>query len=249
MAVFSGTLYSEMLGKRTPVEVIFPSDELGAAPEEPVAVFYFLHGLTDNSGAYNRWTNLAWLTRRYHIAAIMPDVDRSWYMDMEHGGRYFSYLTQELPSRVQQLFRLPTRSFIVGNSMGGYGALKALLRCSGQYEGAAGLSGAYDLPRVLAKNPALTGEFQAILGQALALKPEDDIYALAEQATLCGKRIYLACGTEDDFLPDTERLHEGLLRRSIAHCTRYAPGGHDWDCWNAQLAPAIEYLLNLAPSR
>ena len=51
-------------------------------------------------------------------------------------GRYFTWLTKELPRAVADLFRVssaPEDTYILGASMGGYGALKAALTLPERY--------------------------------------------------------------------------------------------------------------------
>ena len=68
--------------------------------------------------------------RTYHVLFVLPDAQRSYSTDMAHGQKYFTYLTQDLPRIVRDVFRVstaPEDSYIMGASMGGYGALKAAL--------------------------------------------------------------------------------------------------------------------------
>ena len=61
----------------------------------------------------------------------MPEVQRSFYADMAAGLDYFGYVAVELPAMCERMFGLPherTKRYVMGLSMGGYGALKLALR-------------------------------------------------------------------------------------------------------------------------
>lgn len=93
-------------------------------------MLYLLHGLSDNHSCWLRRTAVDRYAEEYGIAVVMPEVQRSFYCDMAHGPAYFTYIADELPQICQRLFRLSDKredTFIAGNSMGGYGALKAAL--------------------------------------------------------------------------------------------------------------------------
>ena len=78
----------------------------------------------------------------------MPSVGRSFYIDQPNGQHYFTYLTEELPRYLTDVFGLAPRredTLIAGNSMGGYGAFKAALLHPERYSAAASFSGVLSL--------------------------------------------------------------------------------------------------------
>jgi S-formylglutathione hydrolase FrmB len=89
---------------------------------------------------------------RYGVAVVMPELWRSFVCDMAYGRALFSYLTEELPTQLSQQFGLdtsPERSFLAGQSVGGYGAMKCALTYPERYAGAAAFSAPLDLPAAL----------------------------------------------------------------------------------------------------
>mgnify|MGYP000282016446 FL=1 len=123
MAFFRCDLMSESLGMTTSVLVTMPdTDNLDTAP-----IIYLLHGLTDNCTGWARYTQAEHLARTHSAILIMPEVQRSFYTDMACGPKYFTYVNQELQAMVRRFFGIqpnPARTYIMGLSMGGYGALK-----------------------------------------------------------------------------------------------------------------------------
>lgn len=77
----------------------------------------------------------------------MPEVQRSFYTTGKVGIDYFHYVADELPAICGKWFHLDQRrenTFIAGESMGGYGAVKIALNRPEKYEAVASLSGVLD---------------------------------------------------------------------------------------------------------
>ena len=95
-----------------------------------VKVVYLLHGLTDNCTGWIRYSACERYARERGVALILPEVQRSFYIDGVHGLPYFTYLSQELPQTVHRMFGLSLdreQNYVMGLSMGGFGALKCAL--------------------------------------------------------------------------------------------------------------------------
>ena len=108
-------------------------------------VLYLLHGLSDDDTIWLRRTSIERYVAPLGLAVVMPQVHRSFYTDEAYGGRYWTFLSEELPALVGSLFRVSSRredTFVAGLSMGGYGALKWALRQPERFAAAASLSGA-----------------------------------------------------------------------------------------------------------
>ena len=137
----------------------------------PVAkrkVLYLLHGLSDDGSAWQRYTSIETIAALYGLVVVMPSVGRSFYTDQPNGQKYFSYLTDELPHYLKDVFGLsPHRedTLIAGNSMGGYGAFKAAFLHPELYSAAASFSGVLSLAFVTAyPNDPRRPEFEILFG-------------------------------------------------------------------------------------
>ncbi len=109
---------------------------------------YLLHGLSDDDSIWLRRTSIERYVADLGIAVVMPQVHRSFYTDMAEGGRYWTFISEELPTLARSFFPLSHQredNFVAGLSMGGYGAFKLALRKPEQYAAAASLSGALDM--------------------------------------------------------------------------------------------------------
>ena len=97
-------------------------------------MLYLLHGLSDDDTIWLRRTSIERYVAPLGLAVVMPQVHRSFYTDEAYGGRYWTFLSEELPELVGAFFRVSQAredTFVAGLSMGGYGALKWALRQPG----------------------------------------------------------------------------------------------------------------------
>ena len=87
-----------------------------------------------------------------NLAVVMPAVHLSFYTDMAYGGKYWQFISEEVPAVVRDMFPLSSEredNFVAGLSMGGYGAFKLALTYPERYAAAASLSGAVDISEVV----------------------------------------------------------------------------------------------------
>src|SRR5215207_9009351 len=120
----------------------------GRSTDGPPPVLYLLHGLSDDDTIWLRRTSVERYAAPLGLAVVMPQVHRSFYTAEAVGGRYWTFLSEELPALVYSFFRLSDRredTFVAGLSMGGYGALKWALRRPDRFAAAASLSGALNV--------------------------------------------------------------------------------------------------------
>lgn len=116
----------------------------------------------------------------------MPDGGHSYYTDMFHGGKCWTYLSEELPRVMQSFFRFSTKqedTFVAGPSMGGYCAMKLTLHCPEKFAATASLSGALDPQHLLKLMPARKTEFECMFGDLNQFCGSfNDLFAQTENA-------------------------------------------------------------------
>ncbi len=246
MAFLHCDVKSKELDMQTSLCVVLPDEgEIAKAP-----VVYLLHGLSDNCSCWQRYTGVENYARDHGAVVVMPEVQRSFYADMAQGLRYFSYVHDELPALCAHLFGVsndPAKTYVMGLSMGGYGALKCALTTPERYAGCAAFSAVADLAAALASpdhTDAFRGEAAAIFGTG-ALPAEDDLYALLAACEAKGKKlpIFQACGEQDFLFEMNEKLHDRFEQGGWAPAWRSWPGIHDWYFWDAAVRQALDYFL------
>jgi S-formylglutathione hydrolase FrmB len=220
----------------------------GRTGEGPPPVLYLLHGLSDDDTIWLRRTSIERYVAPLGLAVVMPQVHRSFYADEHYGGRYWTFLSEELPELLRSWFRVSQRrqdTFVAGLSMGGYGAVKWALRQPDRFAAAASLSGVLDIgaPRIGRDRPEDPRMFDRIFGGASPAGGPDDPVALlgrAERGTL--PALYVCCGEQDPLIDDNHRFVAACADHGVPVMSSFAPGDHDWAYWDATIQDVLAWL-------
>lgn len=245
--------YSRVLDIDVTVSVILPEVKTMLEQDgKPLPTLYLLHGLSDDHTHWIRQTRLEFYARRYRLAIVMPCVNRSFYTDMKHGAKYFTFVSEELPKVMELYFPLSherEERFAAGLSMGGYGAMKLGLLCPEKYAAVASLSGAVEMEadffqHSVQKDDAFLRELTDIFGPFEEFMQSDNCLTRVAERLDPAKapRMYMACGTAD-FLFDS---NEDFVRRfgekfSIRYDTEEG-AAHTWDFWDRQIEKVLAWL-------
>ncbi len=250
MAFLSFEYFSDALSIQTTAHVLLPEPAaLKRKAGQPVPTLYLLHGLSDDHTGWMRMTSLERYAHHYYLAVVMPAVNRSFYADMAHGAKYFTFVSRELPDVMERYFPLDRRRqgrFAAGLSMGGYGAMRLGLSLPERYAAVGSFSGPLELPeayRVLAGKPDFLKELDNAFGGEAALRAgEGNLRNLAERiAPEVAPKIYLSCGTEDDLLAPNEHFVKHFGEKLDIHY-RTVPGSHNWDVWDGEIKELLSWL-------
>lgn len=251
MALLHVNIRSKILALQTSMDVMIPETRC-PWPQEQWPVLYLLHGLTNDHTAFQRYTNIERYAEERHLAVVMPAVERSFYTNMKHGGKYWTFITEELPLFCHRMFRLSSKredTFACGLSMGGYGAMKLALSHPERYCAAASLSGALDIVSLFSSSAFAMqrqvlenafGSPQEVSGS------ENDLMHLLEQTGASRRftpRLLAACGSEDDLLFQSRAFRSKAAECGVALSYAESPGGHTWDWWDAALPRVLDWFL------
>ncbi len=257
MALLHMNFHSDVLGMPANVDVILPeraSTRIGmeGGREKVFPTLYLLHGLSDDGTIWQRRTSIERYASRYGIAVVMPGVGRSWYADMAHGGKYFTFVSEELPAVCRSFFSGMSAereyNYVAGLSMGGYGALKLAMAYPERFAGVASFSGAIDVKQYIIDEGYMgrRGWGNIFGDNADITDTVNDVYSSARRRISEGvtlPEIYLSCGTEDALLPATRKMHAILEEAAIPHAYREAPGDHDWSFWDSEIELALKFFF------
>jgi len=241
-----------------PLYVILPEPgKMGGVPVRERKVLYLLHGLSDDGSAWQRYTSIETIAAAYGLVVVMPSVNRSFYIDQPNGQGYFSYLVEELPRYLSDVFGLQPRredTFIAGVSMGGYGALKAALLRPELFSAAAVFSAVLSLEilKTHANDPR-QAEFVHLFGDlgSLAGSPHDPAVWLKNAAAQPGQslpRLFITCGKQDDLYPLSQLFRNGCAQLGIPIDYHEEDGRHDWFFWDAQIRRFLAAVLEKPPA-
>jgi putative tributyrin esterase len=255
MAHLRCDFFSDALGLSTSMTVILPQPTrnqiglAGQASDQPPPVLYLLHGLSDDDTTWLRRTSIERYVAELGWAVIMPQVHRSFYADGVYGGRYWTFVSEELPGIVSRFFRVSTAradTFVAGLSMGGYGAMKLALRQPERFAAAASLSGVLDLKTLVesrqdgGEDPAM---FTRIFGPETRLTQDDDLLGLVRRADPKSlPDLYVCCGTEDQLLPLNHSFVAACDEAGVPLTTSWTTGEHDWAYWDDEIVGVLDYF-------
>lgn len=256
MALFHIDHVPETVKVNLPLNIILPDPgQMGDIPVSQRKVLYLLHGLSDDATAWQRYSNIEILARRYGLVVVMPSVGRSFYIDQPNGQQYFTYLTEELPAYLEKVFGLKPRredTFIAGISMGGYGAIKAGLLRPELYAAAASLSGVLSLAILgLDPNDQRKAEFATLFGPLGKLPGSEHDPAMWLQKGAGNPaglpKLIVACGRQDDLYPLGLMFRSACEELGINCIYHESEGAHDWLYWDTAIRVVLEDMLGPMP--
>ena len=259
MGLMHFSFLPQSLGFHTNVYIILPCDrskEMQAFP-----VLYLLHGGAGNAQDWIRYTSIERYAKDHGIAVVMPEVGgSSFYGDMVHGYRYYTYLTEELPRVLNCFLPISKRRedrIVAGLSMGGYGAYKWAFDKPDYFFAAANFSGFSFLDEIFNKQAGgfaraeqegekgicslVWGGYEKLLGTK-----NDTRYmvthALESKAVL--PRLYAAIGTEDFSYEPGKRYLEFMKENGIEVEYEEMSGAHEWKVWDTAIQHFIPWALS-----
>ncbi len=250
MALIELKFFSQMLGMQTEAYVVVPQRSTigeigikGNSDSKEYKCLYLLHGLSDDHTIWLRRTSIERYAADYGVCIVMPCGAKSFYTDMKYGMKYFSYLTEELPSVISEFLKVSTKredTYIAGLSMGGYGALKAALKKPEKYCAAAGLSSVADI-----KCGLFDDVLVSVFGEELNIPDEEDLFFLAEKTNKSSvkPRIYMGEGTEDFMYDANIRLKEQFEKLDYDFTYRESTGAHNWAFWDEYIQYVLKWMF------
>ncbi|MFW5981341.1 MAG: alpha/beta hydrolase [bacterium] len=250
MAFIECNFYSNTLALSTTINVILPDEAAQSDGKhnynKRYPTLYLLHGLSDDHTIWQRKSSIERYVEKMGLAVVMPAVNRSFYTDMVHGLKYWTYITEELTHLTRTFFPLSDKredNFVAGISMGGYGSFKIALSYPERYSAAASLSGAMD---IVARSKIWTDEFQNIFANVNKLKgSQDDLYYLAnkvDQSTGPKPKLYQCCGKEDFLYDDNIKFRDFCTSLSLEYIYEEEKGEHNWDYWDTKIKDVLKWL-------
>ena len=182
---------------------------------------------------------------------VMPDAGTTWFVDRKE--KMETAVIQDLIGDVQHTFRvIEARNgrVVAGLSMGGYGALRFVLKYPEMFAAAGLLSPAIYDPEV----PQGSGARRAGVFGAAEFDPQvwkELNYPTLWEAFLAKKiavPMYINSGDDDDFFIEAEatRLYSLLRKNNQPAELRIVDGAHRWPVWESTIGDAMRYVFRYA---
>lgn len=264
MALIHVNFFSEALGMCVACDVILPqraTKQIGMAAVaggDKHPVLWLLHGASDNHTIWQRRTSIERYAAPLGLAVVMPNAHLSSYADMKHGGKYYTYISQELPRVMRSMFPLSDKreeNFIAGLSMGGAGCMKIGLANPENYA-AIGCLSAGAINRVRTPIPPEREKHMIRTYGTTDLSQlkgtEEDVFGSVQKILdegLPRPRIFHSIGIEDFVLEsahETRDFFMGLDGNPFDYTYEEHPGAHTWEYWDEHIQDFLRFI-NLKP--
>ncbi|MGI3099686.1 alpha/beta hydrolase [Companilactobacillus alimentarius] len=208
-------------------------------------VVWLLHGYTGDNTAWSKHVYIEELARKYDWTIIMPDGLNSFYSDSKFIPYESSFMEEFIP-KMQNLLpisRDPQKNYLVGSSMGGYGALKFAFKNTDKFGKVAALSPITDIEH-FRDNP------QCPMSQEVfnAIFDSPEKIAKNQLINLYNNRqpklpILTLCGDSDFMHEDNVMFKNFLSIHAKGHYT-WMPvsGNHSWKVWSENIDPVFNWL-------
>ena len=224
MVLIHAGYFSHELGMCMQSDVLLPQSE------GPHRVLWLLHGASDDETAWQRRTSIERYVEGTGLAVVMPCGHLSSYVNMAHGGKYFSYIADELPAIMRGFFSLSDKredNFIAGLSMGGAGALRIGIARPENYCAIGCFSASVDNRR--RDMPGRTSRrYGLTYGDAPIEGTEKDTR---------GNALRLLENARE-----TKAFFESLEGNPFDYQYEEMPGAHTWDFWDARIQDFLRYI-------
>ncbi|GAA4994542.1 alpha/beta hydrolase [Kitasatospora paranensis] len=180
------------------------------------------------------------------LLMMRPTVDSNRdteCMDIPGGPQVETFFTKDVPQAMASRYRVLDRAdarAAVGDSTGGYCALKFALRKPDSYRSAISLSGYYST-----SNDPTTGD---LFGGKPALKRENDLLWRLKNLPPEPVSLLLATSLDEKNYPATQKMIAAFRAPTQLSTITLDTGGHNFRTWTREIPPALEWLgKRLAP--
>lgn len=263
MASLTIELYSNCLNRHTSFKMVIPTDvHKGDFPprpknprmERPMKTLFLLHGYT---GKGDNWVP-DYLAEKYNFAIVCPTGENSfWLNGLSSGHAFQSFVGEELVEFVRNTFGLAKNredTYIMGMSMGGFGALHTALAYPDVFSKTAPLSSAFIHHEVAGMQPgqgnavANYDYYRECFGEpSKLLESENNPEVLVKKILAEGKpmpEIFMAVGTEDFLLEPNRAMHKFLEEQKVPHTYLEWAGNHDMKFWSECVQKFIPLMMD-----
>jgi S-formylglutathione hydrolase FrmB len=241
MAYIELDVYSESLEMSTTVSILLPNKI-----NKKLDTLYLLHGYRGYHFDWVKNTRLAKYAEDLNLLIVMPEVNNSYYVNMDRGLDYYTYISKELPLIIDSMFNTNKTRYIAGLSMGGYGAFMIAAKNPKLFKKAISLSGSLDINSVyqIVKEQDKKDYFSAVFGNTKTKMKKHDLYDIFLKLTKqkIKPEFYMVCGTEDFLYKDNEKFYDYIVELGFDCYYETEAGEHNWEFWDKHIKKALDWL-------
>ena len=249
--VLAYSFFSQALGRDWRYNVYLPDGYDHSDLRYPV--LFMLHGYSENENAWVSKGQINAVADRLirsgeisPVLIIMPGSGDNWYLDLKE--KIETAFIQDLVPEVERTFRvIPEREGwgIGGDSMGGYGALRFILKYSERFSAALLMSPAIYVPEPPPTSSARKGD---VFGSPFDREVWERVNYPSLIDGFFAKRLpialYINSGDHDDFDIETQigPVYKMMREHKFPVAMRVTAGIHDFAVWRAELPEALRFI-------
>ncbi|HEY0791248.1 MAG TPA: alpha/beta hydrolase family protein [Chthoniobacterales bacterium] len=242
---------SATLGRDWRYNVYLPDGYQNSGLRYPV--LFMLHGFSENENAWVSKGRINGVADRLIAAGdisplliVMPGSGDNWYLDLRE--KIETAFIKDLVPEVERRFRtIPEREgrAVGGDSMGGYGALRFILKYPERFSAALLMSPAIYVPEPPAASSARRG---TVFGEPF----DPEVWKGANYPPLLEGffaknlpiALYVNAGDHDDFEIESQigPIYKIMRERKFPVAMRVTAGIHDFNVWRAELPDALRFI-------
>ncbi|MEV4557694.1 alpha/beta hydrolase-fold protein [Kitasatospora sp. NPDC049285] len=158
-------------------------------------------------------------------------------MDVPGGPQVETFFTEDLPKAMAADYRVdarPDAHAVVGDSTGGYCALKFALRRPDAYRSAISLSGYYEV-----HNDPTTGD---LFNGSPEVKRDNDLLWRLQTQPAPPVSLLLATSLNEENYPATQQMVAAFKAPTKLSTITLDTGGHNFHTWTREIPPALTWL-------
>jgi len=221
------------------VNVLIPDSK---PPKHGFKVLYVLHGYYGDFTDWLYLSNIIRYDRPNDLMLVFPDASNSYYVDHPKGLQYASYIVNDLVELIEQTFHVSSKRedrYIVGLSMGGYGALYLGLKYAHLFSRVYSLSGVV-YPSDIVKHLSESRIYKFETMFDVDNLSQYDLLPYAKESVLNhATKLMLICGKQDFLYQDNLQFHQTLVNHDIHHVWIEDEGTHNWDFWDTHIKTVL----------
>ena len=253
MASISVKYFSEALNRNVRFEMYIPNDKPDAGAGKMKTLF-LLHGYTGEG--YN-WVP-EYLCQKYNFAVVSPNGENGFWLDgLSTGHKYCTFVGDELVNYVRRTFGLAKsgdETYIMGLSMGGFGALHTAFSYPENFGKTAAMSSAIIVYQLAGMKPGADNGvanydyYRECFGDLETVLESDSNPEVLVKRLNDGEKkvpeIFMCCGTEDFLLEENRTFHSFLESINQPHQYFESSGGHDMAFWDEYTKKFVEMMFS-----
>ncbi len=234
--------FSTVLCRRQNMCILMPEHSV-PIPKNGLNVLYLLHGFSDDYRSFLQNSAVARYFEGMPVCIVIPNAQNSFYTNKLHGSAYETHIFNEIPQLINKTYNLNANNIFVGGiSMGGYGAIKWMLKSPGLFKSVFLMSPLTDIVFVAKDGLHDTSDFSAeqfalhnIFNLDTLESSDNDLMHRICNARATLPPVHIYCGKNDFLYDNVVEFADKIKNHATTSTFTQTEGTHSWGTWENYL--------------